>query len=60
MLEISDLGNKGILHVYSENKGADQLCGYRDLRLYMQKQFLIYNNDVSSLVLLTEAGASVT
>ena len=34
-LEISDLGSRGNDYPYSENKGADQLRGYReaDLRL---------------------------
>ena len=34
-LEISDLGSRGIILSCSENKGADQLRGYReaDLRL---------------------------
>ena len=35
MLEISDLGSRGIVLSVCENKGADQLRGYReaDLRL---------------------------
>ena len=47
MLEISDLGRRGLYYLCSENKGADQLCGYRtaDLRLC----FRIGTNSVFSI-----------
>ena len=32
-LEISDLGSRGIVYLCSENKGADQLRGYREADL---------------------------
>ena len=45
-LEILDLESRGLHYPCSENKGADQLCGYReaDLRLY----FCIDKNPIFS------------